>query len=65
MQNDLPELKNRENTSVNWLRAIGVYSREHLQNKGAVEAYNKIKGWSSRVSTVPLHGATLPSHCLE
>ncbi len=60
MQSDLLELKNLGNTSINWLRAIGVQSLEDLQNKGAVEAYSEIKGRGIRVSKVllyALHGA--------
>ena len=65
MQSDLLELKNLGNTSINWLRAIGVQSREDLVNKGAVEAYSEIKGRGIRVSKVllyALHGAMTDTH---
>ena len=52
MQSDLLELKNLGNTSINWLRAIGVQSREDLQNKGVVEAYSEIKGRGIRISQI-------------
>ena len=68
MQSELLKLKNLGNTSINWLRAIGVQSREDLVNKGAVEAYNEIKGRGIRVSKVllyALHGAMIDTHWNE
>jgi DNA transformation protein len=34
MQNDLLHLKNLGNTSVNWLNAVGIQSREDLERLG-------------------------------
>lgn len=60
MQSDLQELKNLGNTSINWLRTIGIHSQHDLQAKGAIEAYLEIKQRGIRVSKVllyALHGA--------
>ncbi len=65
MQNGLLELKNLGNTSIHWLRTIGVHTIEELQNKGAVEAYTEIKQRGIRVSKVllyALHGAMTDTH---
>lgn len=65
MQSDLLELKNLGNTSINWLRTIGVHSRDDLVNKGAVEAYMEIKQRGIRVSKVllyALYGAMTDTH---
>ena len=65
MRNDLLELKNLGNTSIHWLRTIGIHSREELQNKGAIEAYLEIKQRGIRVSKVllyALHGAMTDTH---
>ena len=65
MQNDLLELKNLGNTSINWLRTIGINSREELHHKGAVQAYYEIKLRGIRVSKVllyALHGAMTDTH---
>lgn len=62
MQSDLQELKNLGNTSINWLRTIGIHSQHDLQTKGAVEAYLEIKQRGIRVSKVllyALHGALI------
>ena len=60
MQSDLLELKNLGNTSIHWLRAIGVNTLDDLKQKGAVAAYVEIKQRGIRVSKVllyALHGA--------
>ena len=65
MQNDLLELKNLGHTSINWLRVIGIQSRQDLQNKGAAAAYSEIKKRGIRVSKVllyALHGAMNDIH---
>ena len=65
MQSDLLELKNLGNTSINWLRAIGVHSKADLHSKGAVAAYHEIKQRGIRVSKVllyALHGALTDTH---
>jgi DNA transformation protein len=65
MESDLLDLKNLGNTSVNWLRVIGVSSREDLITKGAAAAYLQIKHRGIRVSKTllyALHGATIDTH---
>ncbi len=60
MECDLSELKNLGNTSIHWLRTIGIHSHAELRAKGAVEAYTAIKQRGIRVSKVllyALHGA--------
>ncbi len=59
MQNDLMALKNLGNTSVNWLHAIGIHSRDDLARMGAVEAYNRIRQRGIKVSKVLLYSL----HC--
>lgn len=64
-ETDLLGLKNLGNTSVNWLRAIGVNNSRELRNIGAVTAYNRIRGRGFRVSKVLLYaleGALLDVH---
>ncbi len=68
MQSDLLELKNLGNTSINWLRSIGVNSQAELEQKGAVRAYHEIKQRGIRVSKVllyALHGAMIDTHWNE
>ena len=65
MQSDLLELKNLGNTSIHWLRTIGVNSLADLNKKGAVAAYIEIKQRGIRVSKVllyALHGAMIDTH---
>ncbi len=65
MKSDLLTLKNLGNTSVNWLRAVGISNYEELKRCGAVQAYNKIRRRGFRVSKVllyALHGALVDSH---
>ena len=65
MQSDLLELKNLGNTSINWLRVIGINSRQDLESKGPAEAYLEIKSRGIRVSKVllyALHGALADTH---
>ena len=62
MQTELTDLKNLGNTSVNWLRVIGVHNRQELDSIGAVDAYLRIKQRGIKVSKVllyALHGALL------
>jgi DNA transformation protein len=68
MQNDLLELKNLGNTSINWLSAIGVNSRQDLEDIGPVKAYLKIKNRDIKVSKVflyALHAALIDLHWNE
>jgi TfoX C-terminal domain len=65
MPNKLLDLKNLGNTSINWLKAIGINSYEDLKNVGPVEAYTQIKQREIKVSKVflyALHGALTDTH---
>jgi DNA transformation protein len=65
MKSDLLGLKNLGNTSVNWLRAVGISNYDELKRHGAVLAYNKIRRRGFRVSKVllyALHGALTDAH---
>jgi DNA transformation protein len=55
MQTDLLNLKNLGNTSVNWLNAVGIQSREDLERLGPVTAYNHIRQRGIKVSKVLLY----------
>lgn len=55
MNNELSNLKNLGNTSINWLKAVGVNSCDDLQRLGAVEAYAKVKQRGFKVSKVFLY----------
>lgn len=60
MDSELLELKNLGNTTIHWLKTIGIHNKEDLQRKGAVAAYLEIKQRGIRVSKVllyALHGA--------
>lgn len=60
MQRELHELKNLGNTTIHWLRTIGINNPDDLKLKGAVAAYVEIKQRGIRVSKVllyALHGA--------
>jgi DNA transformation protein and related proteins len=68
MQSDLLSLKNLGNTSVNWLLAIGIHSRQELEVAGAIHAYNRIRERGIKVSKVLLYalqGALLDIHWTE
>jgi DNA transformation protein len=68
MQSDLLALKNLGNTSVNWLRAVGIHSRDELASIGPVGAYNRIRERGIKVSKVLLYalqGALLDVHWNE
>jgi DNA transformation protein len=65
MKNDLLELKNLGNTSVNWLHAVGVNNYQDLEQSGAVGAYIRVKQRGFRVSKVLLYalqGALMDAH---
>lgn len=65
---DLLQLKNLGATSVNWLRAVGIHSREELERIGPVGAYNRVRSRGIRVSRVLLYalqGALLGVHWNE
>jgi DNA transformation protein len=68
MESDLLALKNLGNTSVNWLRTVGVHNREELARLGPVATYNRIRERGIRVSRVLLYalqGALLDVHWNE
>lgn len=65
---DLLQLKNLGSTSVNWLRAIGIHTREDLERIGPVAAYNRVRSRGIRVSKVLLYalqGALMDMHWNE
>ncbi len=65
MQNELLDLKNLGNTSINWLKTIGINSYDDLKQIGPVEAYTLIKQRHIKVSKVllyALHGALPNTH---
>lgn len=64
-QTSLSTLKNLGNTSVNWLRAIGVNSCQDLERMGAVNAYNEIRSRGFRVSKVLLYALEGALHDLH
>lgn len=43
MTDRLRDLRNLGPTSENWLNKVGIYSKEDLEEAGALEAYKKIK----------------------
>jgi DNA transformation protein len=62
MASDLDTLKNLGNTTVNWLRAVGITSRDELLSVGPVAAYNRIRSRGIRASRAllyALHAALL------
>ncbi len=68
MQSDLLALKNLGNTSVNWLRTVGIHSRHDLAQIGPVQAYNRIRERGIKVSKVLLYalqGALMDIHWSE
>lgn len=68
MESDLAALKNLGNTSVNWLRTVGIHTRDDLHRVGPVSAYNRIRDRGIRVSRVLLYalqGALLDLHWNE
>ncbi len=68
MQSDLLALKNLGNTSVNWLRTVGIHTRDELEQIGPVGAYNRIRERGIKVSKVLLYalqGALLDRHWNE
>jgi DNA transformation protein and related proteins len=68
MESDLLALKNLGNTSVNWLRTVGIHSRDDLARLGPVATYNRIRERGIRVSRVLLYalqGALLDVHWNE
>ena len=68
MDSDLAALKNLGNTSVNWLRTVGIHTRDELHRIGPVAAYNRIRERGIRVSRVLLYalqGALMDIHWNE
>ena len=65
MQDELLELKNLGKTSVRWLHAIGVHTRDQLFARGPVEVYQTVKSRGFRANRVLLYalqGALLDVH---
>ena len=65
MENELLNLKNLGNTSINWLKTIGINSYDDLKKVGPVEAYTQIKQRHIKVSKVflyALEGALTNTH---
>ena len=65
MHDELLELKNLGKTSVRWLHAIGIHSRQQLSSSGPVEVYRKVKSRGFRANRVLLYalqGALLDVH---
>lgn len=65
MQSDLHGLKNLGNTSINWLKTIGVNNYQDLKSIGPVAAYTRIKQRDIKVSKVflyALQGALTDTH---
>ena len=65
MPNDLLQLKNLGQTSINWLHTIGINTVDDLQQIGPVSAYNQIKQRGIKVSKVLLYalqGALTDTH---
>lgn len=65
MQDELLELKNLGKTSVHWLHAVGVHSREQLVARGAVDIYQTVRARgfkANRVLLYALQGALMDVH---
>lgn len=68
MVTELHSLKNLGNTTVHWLHAVGIHSRQELDRLGPVEAYNRVRSRGIRASKVLLYalqGALLDVHWTE
>ena len=68
MQDELLELRNLGKTSVRWLHAIGVHSRDQLLSRGAVDVYQTVKARgfnANRVLLYALQGALMDIHWNE
>lgn len=68
MESDLLHLKNLGTTSVNWLHAVGIHTRDELERIGPVEAYQRVRARGIRASKVLLYalqGALLGVHWTE
>jgi TfoX/Sxy family transcriptional regulator of competence genes len=68
VHDELLELKNLGKTSVRWLHAIGVHSRDQLAEKGPVRVYQTVRARgfkANRVLLYALQGALLDIHWSE
>ena len=65
VQDELLNLKNLGKTSVRWLHAVGVHTRNELSNRGPVNVYQTVKARGFRANRVLLYalqGALLDIH---
>lgn len=65
MQDELLELRNLGKTSVRWLHAIGVHTKDQLLDRGPVDVYQSVKARgfnANRVLLYALQGAILDVH---
>lgn len=68
MQDELLQLRNLGKTSVQWLHAVGVHTRDQLVDKGPVNIYQAVKNRGFRANRVLLYalqGALLDVHWSE
>ncbi len=65
MQDELLELKNLGKTSVRWLHAVGIHTRDQLVTRGPVDVYQTVKARgfkANRVLLYALQGALMDVH---
>ncbi len=65
MQDELLNLKNLGKTSVLWLHAVGVHTKDQLSNRGPVNVYQTVKARGFRANRVLLYalqGALMDVH---
>ncbi len=65
MQDELLELKNLGKTSVRWLHAVGIHTRDQLVVRGPVDVYQTVKARgfkANRVLLYALQGALMDVH---
>jgi|TARA_Y100000310_G_scaffold337685_1_gene425396 TfoX/Sxy family transcriptional regulator of competence genes len=65
MQDELLELRNLGKTSVQWLHAVGVHTKDQLVDRGPVRIYQAVKNRGFRANRVLLYalqGALLDVH---
>ena len=68
IQDELLQLRNLGKTSVQWLHAVGVHTRDQLVDKGPVNIYQAVKSRGFRANRVLLYalqGALLDVHWSE
>jgi len=68
VQDELLELRNLGKTSVRWLHAVGVHTKDQLLDRGPVDVYQcvKARGFkANRVLLYALQGALMDVHWNE